>query len=574
MSVGSRKRLADVLIEQELITKDQLGQALARHRATGTSVTRLLSEMGFVDEEKILVALTEDCGVPYMRLTAYSIADDVVHTVPEHVAVRHALVPVSITGKMLTLAMADPFDVSAIDEIRKITGCEIEAMAATPSEIKTSIEKAYHGIKEQQDEFFESLSKREGDSGDLEVVEETQEVDIEQSMDEAEQAPVIKLVNLILARAIQEGASDIHVEPYEHILRVRYRIDGKLEETQSPPKSVQAALTSRIKIMCDTMDITEHRVPQDGRFRIKYRGKEVDFRVSTVPTYYGEKIVMRLLDKSSVSLGLEELHFEEQPMQAMLEATHRPYGMILMSGPTGSGKTTTLYSMLTELNEPDVNLVTVEDPVEYELAGINQIPIRAEVNLTFAAALRSILRQDPDIIMVGEMRDQETADIAVKAALTGHLVLSTLHANNAAAVPTRLMDMGLEPYLISSGLVLSAAQRLMRRVCPDCKEAFYPPRDVLDRIQYESDEGEPPIFFRATGCKKCKNIGYRGRIAVIECMLVDEEIQDLIMARVPAAELKRKASELGMKSLRRNALAKAVAGNTTIDEVLRVTAAD
>lgn len=556
-----------------VVTKSQLSQALARHRTTGMSVTRLLSEMGFVDEESIVVALTQECGVPYMRLAAYNIADDVVRAVPENVAVRHALVPVSLTGNMLTLAMADPFDVAAIDEVRQLTDCDIEPMAAKSSAIKASIEKAYHGIKEVQDEFFESLSKEEGTTQDLEMLEETQEVDIEKSMEEAEQAPVIKLVNLILAGAIQDQASDIHIEPYEKTVRVRYRIDGKLEESHSPPKNVQAALISRLKIMCD-MDITEHRVPQDGRFRIKYRRRGIDFRVSTVPTYHGEKIVMRLLDKSSVSLGLDQLNFEEQPMRALVDATQRPYGMILMSGPTGSGKTTTLYSMLARLNEPDVNLVTVEDPVEYELAGINQIPIRAEINLTFASALRAILRQDPDIIMVGEMRDQETADIAVKAALTGHLVLSTLHANDASAVPTRLMDMRLEPYLISSGLVLSAAQRLMRRVCPDCKEAFYPPADVLERIQYKNAQKETPIFFRARGCKKCKNIGYRGRIAVIECMLVDEEIQDVIMARGSAAELKQKARELGMKSLRENALAKAVAGHTTIDEVLRVTAAD
>jgi type IV pilus assembly protein PilB len=572
MAVDSRKGLADILLEQELLTKEQLGKALRRHRGTGRSVTRLLSEMGFVSEDDIVVALGQECGVPYMRLAAYNIADEVVHTLPESVSVRHMLIPVSHTGNVLTLAMADPFDVTAIDEVRQLTGCEIETMVAKSSEIRTSIDKAYHGIKEQQNEFFDSLGK-EGEQDDLEMVADTEDVDIEQTMDEAGQAPIIKLVNFILARAIEEGASDIHVEPYEKTLRVRYRVDGKLEEFHSPPKSVQAALTSRLKIMCD-MDITEHRLPQDARFRIKYRNREIDFRVSTVPTYYGEKVVMRLLDKASVSLGLAELNFEPEPMQALLEATQMPYGMILMSGPTGSGKTTTLYSMLTQLNDPDVNIVTVEDPVEYELAGINQIPIRSEVKLTFAAALRSILRQDPDIIMVGEMRDQETADIAVKAALTGHLVLSTLHANDAASVPTRLMDMGLEPYLISSGLLLSAAQRLVRRICPDCKEAFYPPRDVLDRIQYKAPDDSEPIFFRARGCKKCKDLGYKGRVAVIECLLVRDEIQDLIMARVPAGELKHKAVELGMKTLRMNALAKAVAGHTTIDEVLRVTAAD
>jgi len=572
MAVDSRRRLGDILVEQELLTKKQLKEVLARHRSTGQSVTRLLTEMEFVGEEDIVTVLSQDCGVPYMRLASYNITQDVARVVPEAVAERAMLIPVSLTANVLTVAMADPFDVTAIDEVRRVTGCEIEVMVAMASEIKAAIDRCHHAMDEQREEILESLVKDSQDT-DLEMVMDADDVDIEQTMEKAEQAPIIKLANFILAKAIEDGASDIHIEPYEKILRVRYRMDGKLEETQSPPRSVYAALVSRFKIMAD-MDIAEHRVPQDSRFRVRFRDREIDFRVSTVPTYHGEKVVMRLLDKQSVLLGLNELGFEQQPMEALESALERPYGMIIMSGPTGSGKTTTLYSMLAQMNEPDVNIVTVEDPVEYELVGINQIPIKPEIKLTFAAALRSILRQDPDIIMVGEMRDEETADIAIKAALTGHLVLTTLHANDAPAVPTRLMDMGLEPYLVASGLLLSAGQRLMRRICPDCKEPFYPPADMIERIQYRPNKGEEPIFFRPRGCRRCKNTGYKGRLAVIECLPVGEEIQDLMMMRAPAADVKRKSIELGMKTLRQNALAKAVAGHTTIEEVLRVTAAD
>jgi len=572
MAVDSRRRLGDILVEQKLLTKKQLKELLARHRSTGQSVTRLLTEMEFLSEEDTVAVLSQQCGVPYMRLASYNIAQDVARMLPETVAQRHVLIPVSLTANVLTVAMADPFDVTAIDEVRQLTNCEIEVMVAMASEIRAAIGRCYHGIDEQHDEIIESLAKDTGD-GDLEMVMDADEVDIEETIEKAEQAPIIKLANFILAKAIEEGASDIHIEPYEKTLRVRYRMDGKLEEAQSPPKSIQAALVSRLKIMAD-LDIAEHRIPQDSRFRVKFRGREIDFRVSTVPTCYGEKVVMRLLDKESVSLGLKELNFEEQPMEALLDAIRRPYGMIIMSGPTGSGKTTTVYSMIAQLNQPDVNLVTVEDPVEYELPGINQIAIKPEIKLTFAAALRSILRQDPDIILVGEMRDEETADIAIKAALTGHLVLTTLHANDATAVPTRLIDMGLEPYLVASGLLLSAAQRLMRRICPDCKEPFYPPHDMLERIQYQAKEDQEPIFFRPRGCRRCKQTGYKGRLAVIECLLSNEEIQDLIMARAPASEIRRKGIELGMKTLRQNALAKAIAGDTTIEEVLRVTAAD
>jgi len=572
MAVDTRKRLSDILVDEKLLTKKQLRQVLARHRSTGHSVTRLLTEMGFVSEQDLATAFSQHCGVPHMRLASYNIAQEVARMVPEAVAARHMLIPMSCTANVLTVAMADPFDVTAIDDVRQLTGCEIEVMVAMPSEIKAAIDRCYRAIDDQQEEILESLVK-DTEEADLEMVVDGGEVDIEETIEKAEQAPIIKLANVLLAKAIEDGASDIHVEPYEKSLRVRYRLDGKLEEAQVLPKSVHAALVSRLKIMAD-LDIAEHRLPQDSRFRVKFRRREIDFRVSTIPTQHGEKIVMRLLDKQSVSLGLEELGYEAQPMEALMEAMSRPYGMIILSGPTGSGKTTTTYSMISQLNQPDVNVVTVEDPIEYELPGINQIAVKPEIKLTFAAALRSILRQDPDIIMVGEMRDEETADIAVKAALTGHLVLTTLHANDAPAVPTRLIDMGLEPYLVASGLLLSAAQRLVRRICPDCKEPFYPPRDMLERIQYHPAKDEKPIFFRPRGCKRCKKTGYKGRLAVIECLLNTEEIEDLIMARAPSTDIRRKAVELGMKTLRQNALAKAVAGHTTIDEVLRVTAAD
>ncbi|HRI88909.1 MAG TPA: ATPase, T2SS/T4P/T4SS family, partial [Candidatus Hydrogenedentes bacterium] len=487
---------------------------------------------------------------------------------------QYQMLPVSVTGDVLTLAMADPLNIMALDDLRMLTSYEIEPVVAVQSELGEAINRHYGG--KHSDALYDELLSADSTKNDgVQVVEKKDEIeDIAHAQAEAQDAPVIRLVNLILVSALENRASDIHIEPYERTLRVRYRVDGMLEEQKCPPKSVQSALISRLKIMSG-LDIAEHRLPQDGRFRIKFRGHEVDFRVSILPCYHGEKVVMRVLDKSSLSLDLDTLGFADQPMEAFREALALPFGMILLTGPTGSGKTTTLYSALHKLNGPDTNIITVEDPVEYELFGVNQVQVRSEIGLTFAAGLRSILRQDPDVIMVGEIRDEETADIAIKAALTGHLVLSTLHTNDAASVFTRLIDMNMEPFLVQSSVGMAAAQRLLRRVCPDCKEPISVPEEVLERIQYRNRPGAPPPrFVRGRGCSKCKDTGYRGRLAVIEAMTNYPDLQELIMTRAPSAEIKRAAIQCGMSTLRQNALQKAAEGITTIEEVLRVSAAD
>ncbi|MEK7795464.1 MAG: ATPase, T2SS/T4P/T4SS family, partial [Candidatus Hydrogenedentota bacterium] len=423
----AKKRLGDVLLEQEMITEDQLKECIAAQRQSNTSLASVLVEKGYLDEEDLVVTLSEQLGIPHIRVAHYNIPQEVLDEVPETLARQYQMLPVSVTGDVLTLAMADPLNIMALDDLRMLTSYEIEPVVALQSELIQTIEKHYGAGKKSAELYNELIG--DGREQDLNLIEQTDEMaDISSMKSDAEDAPVIRLVNLILMNALEQGASDIHVEPYEKVLRVRYRIDGMLEETKNPPRNIFPALVSRIKIMAN-LDIAEHRLPQDGRFRIKFKGREIDFRTAILPTYYGEKIVMRVLDKSNLSLDLEKLDFEEQPMNAFLEALALPYGMLLVTGPTGSGKTTTLYSALHRLNKPDTNVVTVEDPVEYELFGVNQVQTHAEIGLTFATALRQILRQDPDIVMVGEIRDEETADVAVKAALTGHLVLSTLHTN-------------------------------------------------------------------------------------------------------------------------------------------------
>jgi type IV pilus assembly protein PilB len=439
------------------------------------------------------------------------------------------------------------------------------------SELRDTIDKHYGAGR--SDELYKELVGSDAESVET-VSEEDEMADLAQIKADAEDAPVIRLANLLLVKALEGGASDIHIEPFEKVVRVRYRIDGKLEETKAPPRNVFPALVSRIKIMA-SLDIAEHRLPQDGRFRIKYKGREIDFRTAILPCYYGEKIVMRVLDKGALTLDLEKLGFEDQPTTAMMEALQRPYGMILITGPTGSGKTTTLYSALHLLNEADTNIVTVEDPVEYELFGINQVQTKTEIGFTFASALRQILRQDPDIVMVGEIRDEETADVAVKAALTGHLVLSTLHTNDAASVFTRLTDMNLEPFLVQSSVVLASAQRLMRRICTDCREVVKVPAEVLERAQWSPElYSDAPTWVRGRGCQRCKDTGYKGRLAVLEAMPNYHELEDLILGRASALQIKERAMQCGMRTLRMNSLAKAAKGLSTLEEVFRITAAD
>lgn len=570
----AKRRLGDVLLEQELVTAEQLQECIQLQRNTGQSLASILVAKKYLGEEDLVITLSEQLGIPHIRVMNYNIPQDVLNEVPESLARQYQMLPVSVTGDVLTLAMADPLNIMALDDLRMLTSYEIEPVVAVQTELMDAINRHYGG--KHSEKLYDELLNADAEKQDgVQVVEQKDEIeDIAHAQAEAQDAPVIRLVNLILVAALESRASDIHIEPYEKTLRVRYRVDGMLEEQKSPPKSVQSAFISRLKIMSG-LDIAEHRLPQDGRFRIKFRGHEVDFRVSVLPCYHGEKVVMRVLDKSSLSLDLDTLGFAEQPMEAFRDALALPFGMILLTGPTGSGKTTTLYSALHKLNGPDTNIITAEDPVEYELFGVNQVQVRSEIGLTFAACLRSILRQDPDVIMVGEIRDEETADIAIKAALTGHLVLSTLHTNDAASVFTRLIDMNMEPFLVQSSVGLAAAQRLLRRVCPDCKEVIRVPEEVLERIQFKHSPGSPaPTFVRGRGCAKCKDTGYRGRLAVIEAMPNYPDLQELIMTRAPAAEIKRCAIQCGMSTLRQNALKKAAEGITTIEEVLRVSAAD
>jgi type IV pilus assembly protein PilB len=452
-----------------------------------------------------------------------------------------------------------------------LTGYDVETVVSLDSEIKKAIDRYYLGKDVDVDDYEDILRDAEADV--VTVSEKSDDVDISHLKEEVEQAPVIRLVNLTLVKAIKQGASDIHIEPFEKNVRVRYRIDGILREAQPPPKSLQAAFVSRIKILSE-LDIAERRMPQDGRFRIRFEGREIDFRVSTLPTYFGEKVVLRILDKGSLTLDLAKLEFEEQPFEDFQDCLTRPNGIILITGPTGSGKTTTLYSALHQLNSLDVNIVTVEDPVEYEVNGINQVQAKPDIGLTFASGLRSILRQDPDIVMVGEIRDEETADIAVKAALTGHLVLSTLHTNDAPGAVTRLIDMGMEPFLIASSLILAAAQRLVRRICPECRESYRVPRQVLERAQFNFQSGDEIVLAKGKGCKRCGETGYRGRVALLEALKITEEIQDLIMASAPAGEIKRKAIENEMLTLRQVGLRKVADKSTSLEETLRVTAPD
>jgi type IV pilus assembly protein PilB len=569
----TKRRLGDVLLEQKLITEQQLKECMAVQRASGTSLAHLLVEKKYLSEEDLVVTLSDQLGIPHIRLSNYRIPKEVLNEVPESLARQYLMLPVSVTGDVLTLAMADPLNIIALDDLKVLTSYEIEPVVAVESELQDAINKHYGADKNA--DLFESLTGGDGDRNELEVLEEKDDIsDIATAKADAEDAPIIRLANLLLVNALDQGASDIHLEPYEKTVRVRYRVDGKLEEQKSPPKSAQSALISRYKIMSG-LDIAEHRLPQDGRFRIRFKAREVDFRMSVLPCYYGEKIVMRVLDKGNLTLDLDKLGFEEQPMQAFRDALALPFGMILLTGPTGSGKTTTLYSALHKLNDPDTNIVTVEDPVEYELYGVNQVQAKSDIGLTFAAGLRSILRQDPDIVMIGEIRDEETADIAVKAALTGHLVLSTLHTNDAASVFTRLIDMNLEPFLVQSSVALAAAQRLLRRVCPDCKEQIRVPDDVLERVQFQgTQDGTEPIWVRGHGCNRCKGTGYRGRAAVIEAMINYPELHEMVLRRASSTQIKEVAIQCGMKTLRQNGLEKAAHGITSIEEVLAKTIAD
>jgi type IV pilus assembly protein PilB len=553
-----------LLYKAGLITEEQLQQALEEQRRSGKSLVSLLVELGFIKEEELFEFLHTRYGVPSIDLETVEIDPKLVELIGSETMRKHLVLPVRKVGSTLYVAMADPFEVSLIDELKFRTGLHIEALLARESEIRKAIESF--------------LNPAEALEETLKGVEETPEIvtryeifDLTEAEKAQEEAPVVKLVNRLISDAIMKEASDIHIEPYEKMVRVRYRIDGILYEVARIPLRVKNAVVSRIKIMSQ-LDIAERRLPQDGRFLVRLGGREIDFRVSVIPVQYGEKVVLRLLDKARIRYELQALGLEDDQLEKLKKAISKPYGMILLTGPTGSGKSTTLYSILSELNRPEVNILTAEDPIEISLPGVNQVQVNEEIGLKFSTCLRAFLRQDPDIIMVGEIRDLETAEIAIRAALTGHLVFSTLHTNDAPSSINRLLDMGIEPFLISSSLIMVIAQRLVRTICPYCKEPVELPDEALLELGVSEEEIKNGFrAFRGKGCSRCDGRGYKGRTAIFEIMEVDETIRDLTLRRAPADKIREAALQAGMKTLRQSGILKVKKGITTVEEVLRVT---
>jgi len=566
MSVTSPMRptsqLDELLRARGLITDDQLAEARLQAQQRGRSVGRILIELGFVTEGGLVSILAEQLGLEFADLSEVPIDPSAVHLVPEPTARRHNCIPIRFdeSGR-LVVAMADPANVVAVDDIRAISKKEVRTVVSTKVDVMTAINRHY-----RLDRTAETLVEEAAAQKD----EEEKSLESQLASAGSEDAPIIKLVNLLITQAVNDRASDIHIEPGEKDLRVRYRVDGVLHEVMRPPKSVQAGISSRLKIMAD-INIAERRIPQDGRISLVVQGKAIDIRMATLPTVYGEKIVMRILDKSSVLLELSDLGFLPENFERFQQSYRKPCGCILVTGPTGSGKSTTLYATLNILNRPNVNIITVEDPVEYRLPGVNQVQTNPKAGLTFASALRSILRSDPDIVLIGEIRDGETAQIAIEAALTGHLVLSTLHTNDAPSALTRLVEMGIEPFLVASSLDCILAQRLARKLCSRCKEAYTPSSEELvsARFAFDSEEDLPQIY-RPVGCTACGNTGYKGRMAIHEVMTVTEEVERLVAEHASAEEMGKLARQQGMITLRQDGMEKVRAGLTSIEEVLRV----
>ena len=566
------ERIADVLIEDGLLLPNQLEEAVNIQKNEGGRLLKILTDREFVTEQDMAFSMGRCLNTPPVNLTKLHVPEEIMSLVPRDMAKANKLVPIARVNGKLFVAMADPTNVLAVDDVKRRTQLEVVPMIATEKAVNDALAGVHGGGNMSQvlRQVAEEAAAQSAESVEVEKIKR-EDIDLDRLASDSEDAPVIKIVNLILAQAVREKASDIHIEPFQNTLKLRYRVDGELVLAESPPKALQLAITSRIKILAG-LNIAERRVPQDGRFRIRVMAKEIDLRISILPTAHGEKIVIRILDKSSLSSSIDKMGMDQATLDKFRKAIDAPHGMILVTGPTGSGKTTTLYSVLHELNSPQYNIVTVEDPIEYELTGINQVAVRADIGLDFASALRSILRQDPDIVMVGEIRDNETADIAVKAALTGHQVLSTLHTNDAAGAITRLDDMGIEPFLISSSILMSCAQRLVRRVCTNCREEFIPEAEMFDRLSMKTDK--ETIFYHGTGCDRCKGRGYLGRVAIIEALPVSEAIRRLIIKRASAAVIKNQAVSEGMKTLRMVGVEKAMEGITTLEEIWRVTSED
>jgi len=572
------ERIADALVEDGLLSAGQIEELLERQRKEGARLVKLLvdKDKQYVSPEDLAVCMGRVLNVSPINLARISLQPDVVDLVPRDTAHSHKVVPVSRLENKLYLAMADPLNVLAIDDVRRITKMEITPLIASEKAIADKLQALDAAKSGSMEDIIEESEKKREAEAEGETVEsikaEAEEMNLDQLAASSEEAPVIKLANLIILQAIKDRASDIHLEPFEKAMRLRYRIDGALMDATPPPKQMQLALASRLKIMSN-LDIAERRLPQDGRMRVKVSGKDYDLRVSCLPTVHGEKMVLRVLDKSNLSASIEKLGMDESTFRTFKSAIDAPHGLLLVTGPTGSGKTTTLYSALNELNSPTWNIITVEDPVEFQIPGINQVPTKKEIGLTFANALRSILRQDPDIIMIGEIRDTETAEIAVEAALTGHQVLSTMHCNDAPGAIARMDDMGIAPFLISSSVILSCAQRLVRRICSHCKEPVSYPARMFEDLGIDPSSFEGVQLYRGRGCDRCKQSGYVGRMAVIEVMSVSDQIRKLIIARASTREISKVAINQGMKTLRMVALDRARDGISTLEQVLVTTSA-
>src|SRR5213595_456763 len=567
------QRLGDLLVKEKVITQEQLTQATKVQKETNCRLGSALVKLGFLTDEDVTNFLSRQYGVPAINLSFFEIDSAVVKLIPHDTAKRYQILPLSRVGASLTIAMVDPTNVFAMDDIKFMTGFNIEPVVAAEAAIMEGIDKAYNTAAPEED-LEKVMASMSEDEADVELQAEEEDVGLAALEKSADEAPIVKLGNIILTEAVKRGASDIHVEPYEKELRVRFRIDGMLQPIMSPPMKLKDAITSRIKIMAK-LDISEKRLPQDGRIMLKMnvggRKKQLDFRVSTLPTLWGEKIVLRLLDKENLRLDMTKLGFEQESLVKFEKAILKPYGMVLVTGPTGSGKTNTLYSSIARLNQPDTNIMTAEDPVEFQLGGINQVQMKEQIGLNFAAALRAFLRQDPNIILVGEIRDFETAEIGVKAALTGHLVLSTLHTNDAPSTISRLMNMGIEPFLVATSVNLICAQRLVRRICGNCKEELEVPHQALIDAGYTTEEAKTTKIYHGKGCTTCGKRVYKGRTGLYEVMEINDELRELILVGASALELKKKAIEQGMITLRRSGLIKVAGGQTTMEEVLRET---
>jgi len=565
-------RVGEILLQEGVITKHQLEEAVSKQRKEGGRLGELLLKWGVVTEEQLVVAIGKQLGIPYFSLGTGmlkpAVDQNLEELIPIDIARKNLVLPLWRTLNSLTVAMADPLDLILIDNLKKMTGCQINPVIATKSDIAKAIEQYYSKtslFKEAVEASYEITPSSGISETDQSKVGEA-ELSLEKLIARAEEAPVVKLVDLIIRQAIDERASDIHLEPFKDRLSLRYRIDGKLYEIPPPAPHLHLPIISRIKIL-SRLDIAEKRLPQDGGFTVRLENRVIDLRVSTIPTIYGEKLVLRILDKTAMIFDLLQLGFEPNQLEQIREAIRMPYGLILLTGPTGSGKTTTLYSILSEIKDPSKNILTIEDPVEYHIEGINQVQVKPDIGLTFASALRSFLRQDPDIMLVGEIRDLETAEICIRSALTGHLIFSTLHTNDAPSAINRLLDIGVKPFLVVPSLVLVVAQRLVRRLCPDCKEAYEPDAEQLGGIKLKTE-----LIYRPRGCPKCNHIGYRGRVCVGEVMRINKEIRKLITEHLPYEKIKEAAQASGMQSLYASGLKKVEAGITSLEEVLSVTA--